>query len=356
MNILMFDAAYPPPVIGGKEKQAHLLAKTLVKQGVNVEAISYIHNGNASSVVDGVKIHRMRKGFFSIFTLFQSLLKLKKKNHILHVHTPSRIGKLATLYGFFLGYKLVFKFPNEKHLDNQSFIQTFMWRIIFKIVDSFVILENDTFKKIREMNVSEDRLFKVFNGIEIENLDKVYKKNDQVNLIFVGRLEKQKSCDVLLNACALLRPNINYCLTIVGDGSLRVELNNLATRLALKNNIEFIGHVTNPLEHIKRADILILPSLHEGMSNVILEAISCGVPVIATRVGSSKEQVGDFGDAFLCPTLNEKCIAEKIQVLIDDDALREQYGRYLYSNAVNNFSIESIANLYLKKYKFILEV
>ena len=353
-SVTMFDAAYPPPVIGGKEKQAHLLAKSLFQKGVRVQALSYEHNANLSESHEGVFVKRVKKGLLSPFKIAMALISCRKSFSILHIHTPSRIGKLVALFGFLLRYRVVFKFPNEHLLDSTHWFDRLIWRALFTMVDLFVVLEEDTRKKLQSRGITGKQVFCVENGVEMGESIAV-NTSKQVRLIFVGRLMPQKACDQLIRACALLRKaGVDFSLCIVGDGPLMNELSGLVDGLELADCITFEGYHPAPIELMKKSDLLVLPSLQEGMSNVLLEAISIGLPIVATDVGSAKKQVGSYGEQFLCKPTDSACLAEKIQLLADDPMLRKEYGAYLYQRGHEMFSIDAVADKYIQAYEELL--
>ncbi|MRH78510.1 glycosyltransferase [Spiribacter sp. C176] len=349
-SILMFEAAYPPPVIGGKEKQAHLLAKTLLGKNVRVKALSYAHNAYASNFHEGVFVERVKKGWMAAIKIAIVLLRNRKSFSILHVHTPSNIGKLVVLCGFLLRYRVVFKFPNQHLLDTTNRLSRFVWSGLFLITDLFVVLEEDTKNKLQHRGVSDRKVFYVENGVQIgEALELISRRH--IRLLFVGRLVSVKACDQLLRACALLRGSgVEFSLYVVGDGPLRSQLISLARKLRLSECVSFGGYHPIPLEQMKQSDVLVLPSLKEGMSNVILEAVSIGLPVIATDVGAAKKLVGPYGEQFLCQPSDPACLAEKIQLLANNPDLRKKYSTYLYNRGRDTFSIDVIAEKYMKKY------
>ena len=353
LSVVMFDAAYPPPVLGGKEKQAHLLAKTLLSRGVNVKALSYEHNGNTSEVYEGVFVKRVKKGFLAPVMLGIALVECRKFFSVLHIHTPSRIGKIVALIGFFLRYKIVFKFPNEHLLDSTNWLDRAVWCGLFKVADLLVVLEEDTKNKLKARGPLEEKLFFVENGVEMIAPIKMDTSNP-VRLIFVGRLVPQKACDQLIHACDLLRDwGVDFSLIIFGDGPLKDELSCLVDKLNLEGNISFEGYCSAPIDRMKESHILVLPSLYEGMSNVLLEAISIGLPIIATDVGAAKKQVGSCGEQFLCEPLDQGCLAEIIKTLFNNPQIRKEYGDYLYNRGCQIFAIEIVAEKYIKEYKRI---
>lgn len=355
-SVLMFDAAYPPPILGGKEKQAHLLAKQLSKIGIECNAISYKHNGNSSGVHEDIIVDRVSTGIWAIPSLFLKLIAHRRIFKILHIHTPSRIGKVMVILGFLLRYRIIFKFPNEHLLDSRGFIDRAVWRVLFRLIDLLVVLEEDTVNKLLDRRIDKRKIFFVVNGVEIGQFVDVSENNQQqIKLIFVGRLMPQKACDSLINACAILqRKGIDFSLKIVGDGPLKEKLVKMVYNLNLNKHVDFEGYNANPLTYMKMSDVVVLPSLNEGMSNVLLEAISIGLPIVATDVGSARKQVGPFGEQFLCRSNDPKSLAEKILILAKDSSLRAEYGNYLYRRGKELFSIEAVAKKYIEKYNQIL--
>ena len=351
----MFEATYPPPVIGGKEKQAHLLSRELVRLGVKVTVLSYTHNGNTSGEHEGVLVDRVPRGLAALPLLFWHLMRYRSKFSILHIHTPSRIGKIVTIFGFLLRYKVVFKFPNEHLLDNSGFIEPASWKIILNLVDLFVVLEDDTRRKLIERNVPIEKIFQVSNGVEIPDNPSDQKDDKLFKTLFVGRLMPQKKCDDLIKACSLLdKKKIDWKLIIVGDGPLYKELMGLCNKLGVADRVFFEGYQADTLSYMKKSDLLVLPSKKEGMSNVLLEAMSVGLSIIATKVGAARIQVGYMGEQFLYEVGDIKTLVKHIEKMGNDHNLRYSYGDYLRVRCRDEFSIEMISCLYLEKYRNII--
>lgn len=138
-------------------------------------------------------------------------------------------------------------------------------------------------------------------------------KSAPPRLLVVGRLSSEKGVDVLLRACALLATQGQQIdLTVVGDGPDRQELERLAESLAF-HSVHFVGHSTQPDEYYRVADLLVIPSRSEGLPNVLLEAISHGLPVVATRVGAIPEVIRDDRVGRMCPPGDIGALAEAIQ-------------------------------------------
>jgi glycosyltransferase involved in cell wall biosynthesis len=141
--------------------------------------------------------------------------------------------------------------------------------------------------------------------------------------VFVGRLEKQKNLTVLLHALVGLD---DVHLTVIGDGSLRSQLEDEVRRLNL--NVDFLGAVAHERlpEAIIQNEALVMPSLYEGTPKALLEAMACGVPVIATKSPGITEILTHDQNGYLCGLSVEE-IRAAIQAVLKDPNLRERLGQ-----------------------------
>ena len=167
---------------------------------------------------------------------------------------------------------------------------------------------------------------------------------------FIGRLTEQKGIEYLLDAAALLLSRkIAYRLLIVGDGPLRPQLEAKAASLNL-TNVTFAGYQRNITGLLQTFALFVLPSLWEGMSVSLLEAMASGCPVVATRVGGSEEAVLDGTTGYLVAPRDVEALADRMAKLIADPALREQMRIAAKERAGAHFSasvmVEQTANVY----------
>lgn len=192
----------------------------------------------------------------------------------------------------------------------------------------------------------------------------------ELSITTMGRLNNQKGQWHLIRAFAdVLKTIPDAHLYILGDGPLEEKLKQLTFDLRISDNVHFLGFVEAPHAYIKKSKVFVLPSLYEGMSNTILEAMNCGTPVIATDCESGSREilgpgtgfprslyaieyaeygilttVGDYGhfNAIYELTEDEKQLAEAIIVMLRDKNVRDIYVSKL-PNRSNDFSFESIA-------------
>lgn len=133
-----------------------------------------------------------------------------------------------------------------------------------------------------------------------------------------GRLSAEKNMAVLLKAFALLRRDLAAKLWIVGEGPERPYLESLASSLNISDNTVFWGFQENLYKFIRKSDIFVHTSLFEGFGNIILEAMACGVPVIATDCPfGPREIISNGKDGILVPVSDEKALAEALKTVLD---------------------------------------
>ncbi len=167
-----------------------------------------------------------------------------------------------------------------------------------------------------------------------------------VRFIYVGRLEPVKGVDLVLQAATLLRSALPggapaWSLTLAGDGSQRAALEAQAHALGLADRVRFLGTRQDVANLLSSNDVLVLPSRWEGMPNVALEAMACGLPVIATAVGGTPEVVAHRETGILVPPEQPLALAQAMAVLLADASLREKMGQAGRRRVETEFSIDT---------------
>jgi glycosyltransferase involved in cell wall biosynthesis len=196
-----------------------------------------------------------------------------------------------------------------------------------------------------------DKLTVVRCGLELDQLPEAEPGAEtRMRMILVGRLSAEKGIAGLLEALAMLEPAQRPELTIVGDGPLRAELDALVARLALDDNVAFLGRLpeAETLAAIARSDALVLPSFMEGLPIVLMEAMALGKPVIATRVAGIPELVSDGENGLLFTPSNWPELAEKIARLATDLLLQQRLGTAGQATIAAKFDIKQSAEILLR--------
>ncbi|MGH2387181.1 MAG: glycosyltransferase family 4 protein [Chloroflexota bacterium] len=161
---------------------------------------------------------------------------------------------------------------------------------------------------------------------------------NEVWIGYFGRLAQEKGLPCLIDALSLLRTRCPHAHTIlVGDGYERAALEEQARRLGLGDRIVFAGHRDDTRALMREVDIVVLPSLIEGFSLTILEAMDAARPLVATRIPGTVEAVEDGVTGLLVPPANSQALADTLSVLVEDPARRAAMGNAGRQRFLKNF-------------------
>ena len=273
--------------------------------------------------------------FWNDWTAFWKLLRMfkKAKFDIVHTHT-AKAGALGRLAGCLAGVPVIIHTPHGHNFYgyfNPFFSRLVIWieRILTGFTDRVVALtelEKNDYLKFKVAN--KEKLVLVYMGLELgsflpENTVKIKEnlniQNDEKVIGYVGRLEPIKGPQFFVEAARLCSEN-NFLqrFILVGEGSLRKELEEKVSSWGLKEKILFLGWRDDIADIMSILDILVLPSLNEAVGIVLLEAQSLGIPVVASEVGGIPEMIRDKQTGILVLPGAAASIALTINNLLSD--------------------------------------
>ena len=235
-------------------------------------------------------------------------------------------------------------------------------RFILNNCDYIVSNNKNQYNRLKEFGY--ENLALVYNGIDTELFKPMNKKecikkldlpNNKKIFLYIGWLDKHKGINYLYDAIKLVNKKRNDLhFVFIGDGSLREYLINKSKKDGIKNLqiISNVSHKEIPY-FINSSEALILPSEAEGMPNVVLEAMSCGIPVISTDVGDVKEFVTHENNGLIIKK-DPKGIADKIEYILDKNR-SSRFGKLARSTIIKKgLSWEKSANNYINIYKKLI--
>jgi starch synthase (maltosyl-transferring) len=214
----------------------------------------------------------------------------------------------------------------------------------------------------RHSHVPAARLTAIANGIDSAADDSVPVDRSEMGVppdataaLYVGRLDEQKGVDSLLHALAIAQsrdPRLH--LVLAGSGPEQQSLIGLVRQLGVESRTHFLGWRADVLSLMRTTDFFVMPSRWEGMPNSVLEAMSVGLPVIATRAEGSTQLVRDGQTGMLVGIDRPAELAEAMLRLAGDATLRAQYGRNGQDVARREFSLAQMIERYSQLYESLL--
>ena len=341
MKIAILVPFFPPKWRGGVENSTYKIAKCLAERGHEVNVVTSLDEGfPKKNMEQGFFIHRTRYPRIKligtmIFWLGILLILRRIKPDVVQAQTvvialPALLtrklqGKPYYIWGRGSEIYLPWLFKNQ------------VSKLLFKYANKVIALTEDMRREIQKIYFRE--VLVIPNGIDLGQFKNVLREDarrqlkitdEQKIIMFIGRLHPVKGLEYLIKAMELLKDkNKNAGLVLVGSGEEKEYLEILSRELDLEKDIRFLGSVTSEeIPHFMMAsDVFVLPSLSEGFPNVILEAMACGLPIVATKVGGLPEIIEDSENGFLIAPKNPRQIAEKILLLLENDPLREKMAK-----------------------------
>jgi glycosyltransferase involved in cell wall biosynthesis len=376
MRILQVTPYYPPHV-GGIEYHVEALSRKLVEAGHEVTVYtSNVPKTRKHEVVDGVEIYRFNCPFAPLNNPIMPglLLKLIKSGKFDIVHTHGylqlssnlvAIGRIVTRRPFVItSHGAILNYRGWRGVIEAIYhrsIGKFTLRSARKVI-ALTTTQAEILEKLgarqRDIIVVPNwvDLYETTPDIDIEKFCRTYKLGNSQVVLFVGGLQPRKGVEYLIKA-------MKYCKTkpavvIIGDegpryrGS-RANLEKQVLDLGLKEQVMFLGSF--PREELtaayKAADLFILPSLAEGLPLVLLEAMSFGKCVIATKIPGNVDVVKDGWNGVLVEPKNPQELAQKIDWLLADSASRERLGTQARRDVEQNYSPQAVLGKILSLYQ-----
>lgn len=352
--------------IGGTEQVIRQLVTTLPNEKFHNEIICIDgHIGEIGQLLekDGIKVSVINRHPGIDFGLAKRLRHYIAQNNIdiLHCHqyTPYFYGWLSTIGS---KVKVVFTEHGRFHPDRYRFKALFLNPIMSMFTGRIVSISAATKEAlVRYEFMPQSRIEVIYNGIEgFLQTDRAAKKNnlkllgiDENDFVFgtVSRLDPIKNQELMLEAFAqyiLSFPQSK--LLIVGDGPSRNGLEAIAKKLNISSRVIFLGFQTDPSPYMALMDVFLLTSFTEGTSMTLLEAMSLGLPMIASRVGGTPEIIEDRKTGFLFePSSVKQLIAFMIE-LKENENLRKQMGDEALATFKRRFTAQAMSDSYSNIY------
>ena len=376
MRICMVTSVPMPPT-EGIGYYVWNLSRFLVKQGNHVQIVTRKQRKRPfCEVLERIRILRPR--FYPIYPFHVFLHGLfvrrvvrciEEEVDIFHIHTPlppairSRKPRLLTIHSMMLADAKARKADSFigflKKL--QAPIDSLVEKELLGSCEGVTAVSIAAAENANSLLPQNDRCIEVmWNGVDTDFFSPGKQADTEPDhLLFVGRLAPGKGVDDLLDALEMVAAkNSRARLSIAGSGPMWRRIDSRIRRNALDRHVRLLGHIGSRKalrDLYRRSSALVLPSHHESLPTVMLEAMACGTPVIATSVGGVADVIENGINGLLVPPRAPNELATAIERLTSDAGLRERLANAARSGVEERFSWEVVGGRYLRHYQALVD-
>jgi glycosyltransferase involved in cell wall biosynthesis len=367
------------PLLGGAQMHTLRLCRYLKAHGVNVEVITRHHPGLPyEEEIYGIPVfrtpilHESKAGASLSFIFFalKRLIATRKNFQIIHTHemlSPMTIGLLGREL---LGTRLVINPHRGGYLGDMYKLQkrrpkTGKIRLNWarRQGDAFISVSKEITTELELGGIPSEKIHFIPYILDTEQFIPV--NHEQRNALrallgmsgdiytcYTGRLVAEKGLDLLLRAWSdVVQVEPAAKLLIIGDGDQRDYLQNLTRQLNNTSSVTFTGAVQDTAPYLQACNIYVQPSFTEGLPISMLEAMACGLPVLATAVGGVSDLIQDHQNGLLIPPHDIDCLRTGLIDLISKSTLRRQLCEKARQDVTDYCAIEKIGQAHLALYK-----
>lgn len=359
------------PLVGGAQALLRSQAPRLMSLGVEVHILTRQTVGSAAlEQLDGIWVHRFpvpRSKFLA--SLSFSLLALnclrRLRPAIIHANEFISPATVALLAKHLLGSPIVLTPHRSGELGDIERLQSrlsgkFRLNALKETADAIVVISQEIEQELLKSGFSEQKLHKIRNSVDsqrfcpLTSIDKKHLRQalqlptESVVVVFTGRLVYEKRLHHLLSIWSAVRSACPKAeLLLIGEGDQEPLL-----RSFISPGVHFLGRKSDVGPYLQAADIFVLPSAAEGLSVAMLEAMSCGLAPLITRVGGASEVIDDAVSGMLIPADDVSALQTRLIELLVDTELREAIGKAARQRIEDEFSVqaavEKLHSLYSK--------
>lgn len=380
LRVAMVVGQFRPSPMGGAERQAELLAQELGVQGVEVEIFTLRpRRALRTYPSDAVPVHRLWSGYGPakpyafMYRLYKRLTGYGDSFDLIHVHQGWSPAYAAVAAGRKMQKPVLVKCGNSgsrfdlDYLEKQYIFGGRMAGAVARNASCFISLNEEAKSQLNSRNIEPERIAQIPNGIgpqdavseeeRIEARKKLQLAPDEIAIVYVGSLSDKKDLSTLIRSVSETNIPKHIAVYLVGDGPLRERLQQEADSLNIKRSIHFAGRVTfDEVRHyLAAADLFVLPSETEGLSNALLEAMMAGLPCVVSDIPGNRTLVNDADKTGITfESGDSKSLACVIKRVMSDGALRIALGTNARKRVLAEFGIQSVAERYVRLYEQLL--
>jgi glycosyltransferase involved in cell wall biosynthesis len=367
VHVCMIAREFPPDS-RGIGYYVYNLSKGLIKKG---HKVSVITRGSPrrveQEVVDGIDVFKAT--FFPLYPFHLSIHKLfvnplmnSLQPDIVHLHsplTPSIKTSLPVITTVHTAMKVdsryhevVDAFSLAEKIQSMYF-SPYTESQLLRLSDKVTAVSPAVANELSTYGMDSRKIQIVWNGVDEKTFSPTNKRKSEKYVLYTGGLRARKGLFDLIKSAAIVKksvPDIKFLLC--GRGPLLQKLTEQVQSLGLEKQIIFLGLINREklIQTYQNATIQVVPSIYEGLPTVLLEGMSCGLPIIATDIGGSRDLIIHNENGLLVPPKSSADMAQRIVELWNDDALRKRIGAQARATVLKKFTWDIVVNDFVNTY------
>jgi len=348
--------------LGGAELQVLRLSRFFLPQGLPVQLLlDYPEGEYLKQVPKGVEIHALkgRRGLARLKE-FRAFLERERPDIMTAGGFSCAITALASRLFWGLNTKCFVLVTGRISRRNPTFrekvfrLTPFLLSLLKRHASGFIAVSEDTARDaIAVLKIPQEKMEVIYNPVDVRELHRLAGSEEKTHkwlqggdpplVLAVGRLDAVKDFPMLVRAFAEVHRSRDARLIILGEGPERTRILKEAERCGVSEWVDLPGYVDNPFVFMKAADVVVVSSVSEGLSNVMIEALALGTPVVSTDCGGPREilQNGVFGE--IVPVGDSEAMAAAIERVLENPP-----SAALLEARAKDFDLQKIGGQYLR--------
>jgi len=361
------------PIVGGAQRQLASLGPLLAQRGIEAHVLTRAVPGEpAEEELNALRVHRLPTGTLSPLAGPRFVMEAGRMIHRLEpdvVHAYSlfsptwiatrarRSHRIPTIVKVLRGGEMgererLLKKPLAKYRVSQ----------LQRYIDRFAVISREIDEDLAALGIAKEKRSWLPNGVDARRFRPITGDDRQALraqlgfgdgpvALYCGRLVPEKNLDLLIRAwCDLRRRLPDAELWLVGDGPDHARLREQAGGV-----VRFAGSQLDVAPWLQAADLFVLPSRTEGLSNAMLEAMSVGLPVVVTRVGGAEDVVTHEQNGVLIDPGSSGALEVALRDCLVDPDRRMRLGQSARKTILDHFSLEETADRWAAEYRSLIE-
>ena len=364
---MMIIHNFRPGQVGGAELQAERLAAQLVKMGHEMQVLTQrtVPEALEEENMSGVQVHRTNYQLaywisHGMEQTFRYLVKKRSSFDILHAHMAFGHAVVAVVIARCFRKKSIIKIACAGEFGDLAVFSKFAGfekaLSILQQAHAIVAVSSEVERELIEYGFAPEQIVRIPNGVDTTFFQRSlpFPKQEITKFILIGRRHPQKGIDTALHAAKILHDkglDNQFEIDMYGADYTEYDYLKMAKELGITNIVKFLPNQKDIISVYQSAHCFLLPSRGEGLSNALLEAMSMGLPVIATSVSGTIDVVEDREDGILVPPDEPEKLANAMIEIIKGPDFAQSLGKNARQKVESAFSLKNIARQYADLYQ-----